>query len=269
MLSTLKFFAFALLAIAVVALGSPGVADAGRPPQPRYLAAGDSITVGRRASDPATTAYVPLLAEYLESVLVPGNPRPGGHPGFGVINVAQLDDETTASMIADGQLAQAESILRTYNKNRSPQDDIQVVTFTIGGNDTRALLSYCLTATMEECEAAVGPALAQIQQNLQEIMSTLRDAAGPKTVISTMTYYNPLIGACTIPGPLGGLVPVVLANLNAIIANTAAAYGILVAPVAGAGIGPADLFGDCIHPNDSGYAKIAAAFQSTIGPALP
>ena len=146
-----------------------------------------------------------------------------------------------------------------------------MVTFSIGGNDLRALLTdpACSPVPTAACQGAVGQVLLTVQANLVTIMGTLRTAAGPDAVIATMTYYNPFVGVCAVPGPLGGLIPVVLAGLNGVITGTAAAFDVLVAPVASAGIGPADLFGDCIHPDDSGYAKIAQAFAGVIDPALP
>lgn len=251
-----------------------GAASAGSPGgHPRYLAAGDSATFGRRASDPATTAYVPLLAEYLSTALFPGKGTPPPHATpewLKYRNIARLEDETSTDMLTQGQLAEAEAILNQHNQNGSTRDDVQVVTFTIGANDIRSLLTNpaCNPVPTPACQVAVGQTLATTAANLQQIMSRLRAAAGPDTIIATMTYYYPLQGQCSIPGPLGLLAPQVLAGLNGVIVQTAAQNDVLVVPVATIGIGIDDLFGDCIHLNDSGYAKVADAFETTIASAL-
>lgn len=272
--SRMKFATLFLLAGMTLALGLSSASAGSRTGHPRYLAAGDSATYGRRASDPEVTAYVPLLADFLSTVTSPGKrpPMPDSRARwFGYANTARLDDETSTDMLTQGQLEEAEEILNRHNQNGSATDDVRVVTFTIGANDIRGLLTNtnCNPTPTPACQTAVEQTLATTQGNLQQIMSRLRAAAGPDTVIATMTYYNPLQGQCAIPGPLGVLAPQVLAGLNAIIVQTAVQYDILVAPVADIGIGVGDLYGDCVHPNDNGYAKIADAFADVIEPELP
>jgi hypothetical protein len=60
----------------------------------------------------------------------------------------------------------------------------------------------------------------------------------------------------------------VTAGLNDVIRSSAQAYGAVVVETA-ALIGPEDLVGgtDCLHPDDSGHADIAAAFAAAIGTA--
>ena len=74
------------------------------------------------------------------------------------------------------------ALLERHNQNPSPQDDVEVVTFSIGANDLRAVLEYCMTPplpTPAQCQAAAVAALTTVAANLQTIMSTLREAAGP------------------------------------------------------------------------------------------
>jgi hypothetical protein len=87
-----------------------------------------------------------------------------------------------------------------------------------------------------------------------------------------MTYSN----ALTNPGcqffPFAALGDAILKGnpalglplgLNDIIRATAAPFGANVAETFGL-LGAADLHADCRHPNDSGHAKIAAAFMETL-----
>jgi lysophospholipase L1-like esterase len=265
-----------VLAVLAIVIAVPLRTAEGGNKNPDYIGAGDSIGFGRRASDPATTGYVPVLAEYLAAALPPGNASkmPAAARGhyFKTVNLSRLEDETTDDMLAaGGQVEEIEAMLLKHNKNGSRQDDVQVVTFSIGGNDLRTLLAdpRCSPSPTPACMPAIAALLGHVSANLNEIMSRIRDAAGPDTVVATMTYYNPFVGVCTLPPALAGAGGAALAGLNGIIQAAAAANGVLVANVAGAGIGVADLFGDCIHPDDSGYAKIAQAFEAVIDPALP
>jgi lysophospholipase L1-like esterase len=111
--------------------------------------------------------------------------------------------------------------------------------------------------------------LASFEANFSQILSRLRAAAGPDTVIVAMTYYNPL-GSC-FRAALAPLADVVLEGgpglegLNDRIRRISAANGVLVADIYGL-LGPGDLVGgtDCLHPNDAGHQKIAEAFAALL-----
>ena len=107
-------------------------------------------------------------------------------------------------------------------------------------------------------------ALGDSVANGQKIVYRLRQAAGPETPILTMTYFNPL-PCCDLPG--GPLPPTVLAmgdgvlrTMNTIIGGVSAANAAVPAEVYGL-LGTGDFF-DCKHPNETGYAKIATAFET-------
>lgn len=99
-------------------------------------------------------------------------------------------------------------------------------------------------------------------------------AAGPGAAIVLGTYDNP-IATCTlgtVPGAIalgaltlegGGPIP---SGLHDIMREVAAEHGVLVASVSGQ-LAPADWVGgnDCLHPRDSGYAKVVTAFLQTLG----
>ena len=83
------------------------------------------------------------------------------------------------------------------------------------------------------------------------------------------TYYNSLQNPSCLVHQLASLAGPIIGRLNATIEDAAAEVpGVRVADVASAGIGPDDLRADCLHPNDSGYARIAQAFLAALEPGV-
>jgi lysophospholipase L1-like esterase len=190
---------------------------------------------------------------------------------LGLNNLA-VPGATTSTLISD-QLPAAERILQERNQNARPVDDVRLITIDIGANDIlRPIVTVCADPTSPTCVGTIQAQLQQTATNYEAILSRLRAAAGPDTVIAVMTYYNPL-PACNLAS-LAGLADVVLegggpvpAGLNDIIRNTEAAHDAVVAetePV----IENADLVGgaDCLHPNTAGHQDIAGVFADVIDP---
>jgi lysophospholipase L1-like esterase len=265
----LRMLVLPLLVVGIVLLPSGWVADAAPAgPPPEYLALGDSLAVGVGSAE--TGGYVPLVHAYLGAALTPGrSPDPPGAQNGAWLKVRNLGvgGETTTSMIGGGQLAHAVAILEKQNGDRSPDNDVKVVTLDIGGNDLAGLIGLCASpgVTVEQCQLAAYQAVGAFGSNFAVIVAQLRAAAGPDTPIVVMTYYNPLAGG-GCPAVDASLAGAVVAALNSTIAAVASAYDALVADAASAGIGAGDLAGDCLHPNDSGYQKIAGAFINAIDP---
>ena len=211
-----------------------------------YLALGDSLAVGDGASDPATTAYVPLFHQFLLD-----------DDDMALLNLGDIGD-TSTTLITHSHLTAAVTELET--------GDVEVVTVNIGGNDVFALLPVCLFGFTPPCTAAVTSTFATFSANLDFILAELRAAAGDDTPIIVMTYYNPLPGCFLAPfAPLadivlegGGPLP---AGLNDLIRSIAASHDAKVAETFGK-LGAGDLVGgfDCLHANDDGYEIIAEAF---------
>ena len=88
-----------------------------------YVALGDSLAFGIGATDPATTGYVPLFFEFLED-----------EGDVEVLTNLSVPAETSGSMISGGQLAAAVATIA------DPDNDVEVVTLDIGGNDLLGLL---------------------------------------------------------------------------------------------------------------------------------
>lgn len=174
---------------------------------------------------------------------------------------------------AGGQLEKAVAELAARNRDANPNNDVEVITIDIGGNDLWRLLAAgqpCLANTQApECQAAFANALTTFSTNLPAILGTLRSAAGPNTTIIVMTYYNPFSGTGT---PLDTAGDEAFAQLNGIIKTVAAspAVNARVADVFSLfkGKGPqlTHILRPDIHPNDAGYALIAGAFAAVLAP---
>jgi lysophospholipase L1-like esterase len=257
-----------VLLLVMVSLGaSAGPAWAG-PPQPAlYLALGDSVAAGVGAQPPSQ-GYVSVLHDKLTAARHCGQGQALGCR-IDLTNLA-VPGATTSSLISD-QLPKAEDLLQKRNHNQLPIDDVRLITLDIGGNDLfRPITTACTDATSPTCLATIQSQLQQAAANYDIILSHLRAAAGPDTVIAVMTYYNPL-PACDKASlaPLanivlegGGPVPMGLNDIIRSAATTHDAVVVETAPV----IQNTDLVGgtDCLHPNNSGHHDIADAFANAI-----
>ncbi len=254
--------------VAVLAVdGGGGASDAPASvevPAPRYLALGDSVAVGIGATDPRLSGYVALFRDALARRTA--GDLASAAPRVEATNLA-VGGETTASLITDGQLDDALRLLE-----RSDDAARHIITLTIGGNDATRLLPICganpEAQPTEACQAAADAVLGTLGENLVTILTNLREAAGPDALIIVSTYYNSLQNPSCLVHQLASLAAPIIGRLNATIVDAASAvHGVRVADVASAGIGPSDLRADCLHPNDSGYARIAAAFLAALEPA--
>jgi lysophospholipase L1-like esterase len=223
-----------------------------------YLALGDSYAVGEGASQEGKTAYVPLFYAFLE-----------GDMGkqLSLRNLAG-GGETSASIIADGQLAKALAELKFRNQDGNPGNDVVVITIDIGGNDLRDLAlpgQPCAppaAITDPSCTTALSKTMDDLSQNLDASLRALRVAAGPDTRMFVLDYFNPYSGtgeALEAAGDVG--VPI----LNDKIAEIATRPGIDAQVVetfdAFEGKGEelthlADPDAN-FHPNDAGYRLLA------------
>jgi lysophospholipase L1-like esterase len=256
--------------LGLLTMGPAAAASAdGQPPlgRPVYLALGDSVAASVGASDPAVTGYVPVLYDLLRdepSCQLLGRP---GCRSLALDNLAV--GGATSTTLLTGQLPVAEDELRAHNGDGNPRNDVLVVTIDIGGNDVFSVVPSCTAGPTPQCLALVQARLASFEANFSQILSRLRAAAGPDTVMVAMTYYNPL-GSC-VRAALAPLADVVLEGgpglegLNDRIRRISAANGVLVADTYGL-LGPGDLVGgtDCLHPNDAGHQKIAEAFAAVL-----
>jgi lysophospholipase L1-like esterase len=258
----------------LLAFANAAIASAANPVQ---LALGDSWAFGFGASVPSQTGYVPLLhtalQEHFDCSPSP-NPKPNqGCKKLELINIA-VGGATTPTLIAN-QLPAAESLLRARNGNNNPRDNVEVVTVSIGGNDvTGPIIAACIqNPGSPSCLSTVQSEFAAYRSDLTVALSRLRAAAGPDARIVIGTYDNPIptcfLGAVPGAGALAAAVleggPGIPQGLHDIMREVAAQYGVEVAEVYG-DLAPQDWLGgqDCLHPKDTGYAKVAAAFEEVL-----
>lgn len=189
-------------------------------------------------------------------------------PGFGGV--------TTPDLIAQ-QLPRATRLLKARNQDANPRNDVEVVTVTVGGNDMfESVLKVCLVSP-EACQAAIPGAFAAFVADFTTVLAELRAAAGPDTPIVAMTYYNPFVFDPAVPSPcvyaspgndafgdllLEGGTPALPLGFNDLIRMVSAQHGATVAETFGL-LGSDDMY-DCKHPDGSGHAKIATAFEAAI-----
>jgi lysophospholipase L1-like esterase len=273
------------------------------PGLPVYLALGDSIANGQQSADVvpgdywATVdawrahGYVAQFGDDLESTLncLPGKGRNtrSGCRQLQVMNLARSAVPAaveppglpglTTQLLIDEQLPAATALLERRNGDKNRRNDVEVVTVTVGGNDAFGpITSACLGPNPSGCLAAIQSVFTTFGQNYTYILRELRAAAGPKSRIVTMTYYNPVpfcaLGqANPMAGPFvdwvleGGTLPGVgplPVGYNDLIEMISAQFGATAADTFGV-LGTGDFVGgaDCLHPNLSGHTKIAAAFH--------
>ena len=236
---------------------------------PTYMALGDSLSVGVGASTPARTGYVPLFHDYLRANFDCTAGPEARCPQLDLHNLGFGGATTTT--LRQRQMPVALAELQARNQDDNTRNDVEVITIDIGGNDVFPLVNTCGGGFTAQCATAIQTTFTTVSQNLALTLGELRVAAGPDTEIIVMTYYNSLVG-CQLSAlsPLGNVVlegqaGVLPFGLNDIIRSLAASVNASVAETFGL-IGPSDLVGgtDCLHTNDSGYAKLAGAFAATI-----
>ena len=246
---------------------------------PLQLSLGDSWGYGYGSTNPSTDGYVPLLNAKLKEHFdcsPSDNPKPNqGCKKLELTNLS-VPGATTPTMIA-GQLPAATSILQARNGNNNPRDNVEVVTVSIGGNDVvnPILGRVPRGASTLTCLGVIGTEFAAYTSDLNQALSALRSAAGPDARIVIGTYDNGtsqcylagIPGATTLAGlVLEGGGPGPLANgIHDIMRSVGATYGVEVAEVYG-DLASTDWVGgaDCLHPDNSGYAKVADAFAQVL-----
>ncbi len=257
---------------AVVMTAALAAPTAAAEPATRYVALGDSLAWGDGASDPATTAYVPLLADYFAGTTHAGAKQ--------MINLG-IGGETTGSFI-ERQLAAAVALID------DPATDTRVVTISIGGNDLLNLINEpddpcVIDFGSPTCQALMASGFTGVQGNLPVILGTLQAALdrdpGLEKLFVLLPYnafsgtgspFEPIVagglrGADGIVdcGALGNVANV---GLDDLLGCTALAMGAI--PVdsypyfEGRGLELTHIGeGFNIHPNDAGYALIAKAHR--------
>ncbi len=259
---------------AIVALSTlplavlPATAGHAAAPLPvTYLALGDSVAAGVGATRPEV-GYVSRVADALRSARRCGDDQASSCLRE-AINLS-VSGATTTTLI-ERQLPAAAALLQERNGNGSAEDDVRLVTLTIGGNDLfQPVIAACQDPTAPLCASTVAARLQQVATNSAVILGRLRAAAGKDTTLAVTTYYNGLTAPGCPAAALSGLAQVVLeggpgvpAGLNDILRQAARASGAVVVETA-AVVQPAEIRPDCLHPTDQGHADIAGAVTDRV-----
>ncbi|WP_169738334.1 SGNH/GDSL hydrolase family protein [Patulibacter minatonensis] len=255
-------------------------------PGTAYLALGDSLAQGvQRKATFATSreGYPDQLATALEDAGTPVTLSRIGCSGATVSSLLQGGRDCTPAApvampyenrdAATSQLAYAE----TYLKARG--DRPTLVTIDIGAND----LIGCAGIDPEQVRSCFADGLPRVRTELREVARRLRDAAGERTVLAAMTYYDPAVALVrqrlAKPAALA-FHEIVREQANPTIRRTFAAEGFVVARVDRAfgsdGAATDEAVdttcrltrlcgtGQDFHPNAEGYRRIADAFLEVV-----
>jgi lysophospholipase L1-like esterase len=233
---------------------------------PLYLALGDSLSAGVGATGfSAEKAFVGLVHDELG-------------PEFALLNLGIAGHDSN-QLINDGPLDRAVGEIEQRNRDDDPDNDVEVVTLEIGGNDLLDLFfelvlpgrcpSVAEGLQKPECVDALRETLDAYEPNLDLILDRLREA-DPELNIFLMTLYNPFSGALPVLDELGELTlegdpatpfPEGLQDIIRRQAETNDVHLVEVYPLF-EGKAREYIAADTIHPNDTGYRVMADAVIS-------
>lgn len=236
---------------------------------PFQVTLGDSWSAGYGASAPER-GYAPVLWHKLQKRFdCPPVDRDGCAP-LKFRNFA-IGGATTRTMI-DSQYPDALPFIKSRNHDDRRRNDVKVITLTIGGNDIfYPIANVCVRAVDDRCKQTIRSELSDYKQDLDPALHKLRRASGRRALIALGTYDNP-IPTCFLaqyfdhPEAFGNAVleggdGIVDRGLDDVMRNVARRYDVLV-PSSFGKLDADDWLGggDCLHPDDSGYAKVANVY---------
>ncbi len=257
----------ALLPLALLAPASPAAAKEA----PAYVALGDSVAFGVGASDPSSGGYVALTYDALRKSDRYRN------RGLELVNLAVPGATSSDLLLSGGQLERALNEIRERQEDVSSADDnVEIITIDIGGNDVLALAtsdSPCPADPISpECESLLQGMVDRLEENLTEVVSSLREAA-PMAHIIVLDRYSPLSGRVGAEDLVADLA---VRKINDVTESVVSQMelGVDLASVYPLFRGRASqlVADDNLHPNDDGHALIAEVVQAAIEgrePVLP
>ena len=227
-----------------------------------YIALGDSVSAGVGASDPAATAFVPLVHQSLGE-------------GFELLNLGHSGD-TSQQLLDHGHLDEAIAEIQLRNGDDNPDNDVRLVTLEIGGNDLLDLFfelilsgtcpSLQVSLERPQCVDALDATLRDYAPNLESALSRLQEA-DPDVPIVLITLYNLFSGSVPVFAGLAELSMEGMPDtpfpegMNDIMRAQAQESGVILVDLYPLFEGKAAqlIASDFIHPNDEGYQVIAEA----------
>ncbi len=249
----------AFLSLALLAQAEPAAAKE----TPAYVALGDSLAFGVGASDSATGGYAALTYDALR------RSERYRDRGLQLVNLSLPGATSSDLLLPGGQLERALGEIRERQEDTSSADDnVEVITIDIGGNDVLALAttdSPCLADPLsEECQSRFDEMLGRLEENLTEVLGRLREAA-PRATIVVLDLYSPLSGR---GGAADLIADIAIKGINAVTEEVVSdpEFDADLATVYPLFRGRAEQFiaGDNLHPNDDGHALMAEVVLATI-----
>jgi lysophospholipase L1-like esterase len=278
-----------LIGAILLGAGSASASRHGRfdPPEPFYLALGDSLAFGfskvRFAEDvqpsglvdPGVfdTGYVDDFSARLREI----------RPDIQTVNLS-CPGETSATYLQGGCPYRPEPLHVDYTGAqrdaalaflRAHPGQVSPITFNMGSNDVIPVSALCPTFDETCAEQFLPGVLATLAANLDQTFDEIRQVA-PESELIVLEYYNPFF----VPFPNSDVFTI---QLNDTIRAVATRHGARLAdaftPFNRTGdelttlcaltlmcIGPTTVFGaPDIHPTDAGYAVIADQFFKASG----
>jgi lysophospholipase L1-like esterase len=235
----------ALLAVLVSTLDNPPTGQTQS--EHVYLALGDSLPAGLLASLPDERGFPGLLQDLMETERLasddPGNVE--------LINLAE-PGETVQTFWDDGQLAEALDVIDSI-----PQDSLQTVSLTIGGNNILSLWE----STADEREDELEQFRTDFAAIVDELANVLEEH---NTNVFVTTYYDLTEGDPSVEGSNAWW----LRQFNEVIAETARAAEFTVVDLESQfrnRVGELTWFPADFHPNNAGHQLIARAIWEELG----
>jgi lysophospholipase L1-like esterase len=268
-----------LVLVSMLSLAAAVTAAPASAANPVQLSLGDSWAFGFGAAVPSEGGYVPRLHEALQEEF-DCSPSPNPKPGQGckkleLVSLA-VGGATTPTLIAN-QLPAAIDLLESRNGDRNPRNNVEVITVHIGGNDvTNPIVADCIFGLSATCLATIEREFTAYRADLTQALSALREAAGPDTRIVLGTYDNPF-PTCVLGGVPGAIQladvvleggnPLLPVGLHDVMRQVAAQFDVEIADSFHT-LAAEDWLGgqDCLHPDDSGYTKVAQTFLDVLVP---
>jgi lysophospholipase L1-like esterase len=249
----------ALVSLAFLASAAP----AGAKEAPAYIAIGDSRAFGVGASDPATDGYVAITCDALH------RSERYRQRGLELVNLGVPGATSSDLLLPGGQMERAVAEIKERQEDTSSADDnVEVITVNIGGNDVLALVdshSPCLADPRSaECEDRLQEMLDTLEDDLTQVLQRLREAA-PKADIIVLDLYSPLSGR---GGPAELVADLAVREINAVTERVVSdpelrAKLVSVYPLF-RGRASQLVAEDNLHPNDEGHAVIAELVLAAI-----
>ncbi|MEX1195530.1 MAG: GDSL-type esterase/lipase family protein [Dehalococcoidia bacterium] len=229
---------------------------------PAYIAMGDSLAFGVGAQNPAAEGYVALTANALLL-----NERFSGS-GLDLVNISEPGATSADIVASEDQLEKALEEIATRKTDAEPDNDVQIISIDIGGNDLLTLAepdSPCFDEPAGAlCRTLLNAMLSDLQQNLTRTLTELRQAVSGAEIY-VIDLYNPYSGTGESLEIIAGIgVQMVNGVLAAVSADPQLGVRFVSVYELFQGRGEQWVATDHIHPSNDGHRVMAEALTASI-----